>query len=96
MLKSNLCDYSDVYIVVKGGIDLLAAGANENDKAEKNVAFKNNAPFRSCISKINSTLIENADDIDKVMPMYNLLEYSQNYSIYNIRKFMEVLERQNL
>ena len=98
MLKSNLCDYSDVYIVVKGGIDLLAAGANENDKAEKNVAFKNNAPFRSCISKINSTFIDNVCivHIDKVMPMYNLLEYSQNYSIYNIRKFMEVLERQNL
>ena len=98
MLKSNLCDYSDVYIVVKGGTDLLAAGANENDKAEKNVAFKNNAPFRSCISKINSTFIDNVCivDIDKVMPMYNLLEYSQNYSIYNIRKFMEVLERQYL
>ena len=98
MLKSNLCDYSDVYIVVKGGIDLLAAGANENDKAEKNVTFKNNAPFRSCISKINSTFIDNVCivDIDKVMPMYNLLEYSQNYSIYNIRKFMEVLERQYL
>ena len=98
MLKSNLCDYSDVYIVVKVGIDLLAAGANENDKAEKNVTFKNNAPFRSCISKINSTFIDNVCivDIDKVMPMYNLLEYSQNYSIYNIRKFMEVLERQYL
>ena len=49
MLRSDLCDYSDAYIVVKGTIDLLAAAANENDKAEKNIAFGNNAPFRSCI-----------------------------------------------
>ena len=48
MLRSYLCDYSYVYIVVKGAIDLLAA-ANENDKTQKNIAFKNNAPFRSCI-----------------------------------------------
>ena len=49
MLRLDLCDYSDTYIVVKRAIDLLAAFANENDKAQKNVAFKNNAPFRSCI-----------------------------------------------
>ena len=55
MLTSDLCDYSDAYSVVKGTIDLLAAPANEYDKAQKNVAFKNNALFRSCISKINST-----------------------------------------
>ena len=55
MLRSDLYDYSDAYIVVKVAIDLLAAGANENDKAEKDVVFKNNAQFRSCISKINST-----------------------------------------
>ena len=77
MLRSDFCDYSDAYIVAKETIDFLALAANENDKAEKNVAFKNNAPFRSCISKINSTLIGNAD-FDKVMSMYNLLEYSQN------------------
>ena len=80
MLRSDFCDYSDAYIVVKGTIDFLALAANENDKAEKNVAFKNNAPFTSCISKINSTLIDNAD-FDIVMLMYNLLEYSQNYSM---------------
>ena len=74
MLKSDFCNYSDTYIAVKGAIDLLAADANENDKAEKNIA-----PFRSCISKINSTLIDNAEDLDIAMPMYNLLEYSQNY-----------------
>ena len=77
MLRSDFCDYSDAYIVVKETIDFLALAANENDKAEKNVAFKNNAPFRSCISKINSTLIGNAD-FDIVMSMYNLLEYIQN------------------
>ena len=61
--------------------DVLAAATNENNKAEKNVAFKNNAPYRSCISKINSTLIDNAEDLDIVMSMYNLLEYSQIYSM---------------
>ena len=71
MLRSDSCDYSHGYIVVKGTRDLLAAATNENDKAEKS------APFRSCISKINSTLIDNAEDLDRVMPMYNLLEYSQ-------------------
>ena len=81
MLRSDLCDYSDAYIVVKGTIDLLAAAANENDKAEKNIAFGNNAPFRSCISKINSTLINNVEDLDVVMWMHNLLEYSQNHSM---------------
>ena len=79
MLRSDLCDYSEAYIVVKGTIDLLADDANENDKAQKNVTFTNNAGFRSCISKISSTLIDNAEDPDIVMPMYNLLEYSQNY-----------------
>ena len=58
MFRSHLCDYSDAYIIVKGTIDLLADDANENYKAYKNVAFKNKAPFRSCILKINSTLIE--------------------------------------
>ena len=81
MLRSYLCDYSDANIAAKGTIDLLAAATNENDKAEKDVAFKNNAPFRSCISKINSTLIDNTEYIHIVMPMYNLLEYSQSYSV---------------
>ena len=81
MLRSNLFDYSDAYIVVKGTVDLLPDDANENDKVQKNVAYKNNAPFRSCISKINGTLIDNAEHPDIVMPMYNMLEYSQNYSM---------------
>ena len=81
MLRSDLCNHRDAYIVVKEGIDLLATAANENDKDEKNVAFIDNAPFRSCISKYNSALIDNTEDLDIVVPMYNLLEYSQNYSM---------------
>ena len=64
-------------IVCKRAVDLLADDTNENDKAQKNVAFKNKAPFRLCILKINSILIDNAEDLDIVMPMYNLLEYIQ-------------------
>ena len=75
MLRSELCDYSDAYIVVERTIDLLATAANENHKVVKDVAFKNSSPFRSCISKINSTLIDNGEDLDIVMPMYSLLEY---------------------
>ena len=72
VLRSDLYDYSDAYIVVKVAIDFLAAGANENDKAEKDVAFKNNAQFRSCISKINSTFIDNAKDLNivKIIPWH--------------------------
>ena len=81
MLRSNLCDYSDAYIVVKGTIDLLFDAVNKNHKNEKGVALKSNAPFTSWISKINSTLIDEAEDLGTVMPMYNLLEYSQNYSM---------------
>ena len=81
MLRSDLCDYCDAYIVVKGTIDFLAAAANKNDKAEKDVSYKNNASFSSYISKINSTLIDNAEDLDIVMPMYKLLQHCQNYSM---------------
>ena len=76
MLRSNLCDYNDAYIVVKGDI---AAGAPNNAKRNKAVAFKNDKSFINCISKINSVKIDNAEDLDGVMPMYNLLEYSDNY-----------------
>ena len=68
MLRSGLCDYSDAYTVVKRTIDLSAAAANENEKAEKDAAFKNNALFRSCIAKLNSTLMDSAEDLDIVMP----------------------------
>ena len=70
MLRSDLCDYSDAYIVVKGKITVT----NPNNNAyDKKLALKNNAPFLSCISKINDTLIDKAEDLDIVMPMYNLL-----------------------
>ena len=77
MLRSDLCDFSDAYIVVKGTITVTNP---DNNVYDKKLAFKNNAPFLSCISKINKTLIDNAEDLDVVMPMYNLLEYSKNYS----------------
>ena len=82
MLRSDLCDYSNAYIVVKGTITLHARrGANNiRDRENRPLAFKNNAPFISCISKINGALIENAEDLDVVMPIYNLLEYTKNYS----------------
>ena len=76
MLRSDLCDYSDAYIVVKGTITVTRPGSVLYDKK---LAFKNNAPFTSCISKINNTLIDNAEDLDIVIPMYNLLEYNKNY-----------------
>ena len=82
MLKSSLCDYSDAYILVKGNIDVnnTAAQGAAASNANKNVIFKNCAPFTNCINKINNTQIDNAKDIDIVMPMYNLIEYSDNYA----------------
>ena len=80
MLRSNLCDFSDAYIVVKGEITVTNPN---NAKRNKAVAFKNNAPFINCISKINGVQIDNAEDLDVVMPMYNLLEYSKNYKKNN-------------
>ena len=53
--------------------------ANDNAFGEKKLVFKNNAPFINCVSKINGVKIDNAEDLDVVMPMYNLLEYSKNY-----------------
>ena len=82
MLKSSLCDYSDAYILVKGTISVnntAAQGAAANND-DKKVIFKNCAPFTNCISEINNTQIDNAKDIDIVMPMYNLIEYSDNYA----------------
>ena len=100
MLRSDLCDFSDAYIVVKGNITVTkkAFTADDNDApnntaantsatnttnnnafGDKKLVFKNNAPFINCISKINGVKIDNAEDVDVVMPMYNLLEYSKNY-----------------
>ena len=82
MLKFSLCDYSDAYILVKGTIsanNTVAAGAAVNNNDRK-VIFKNWAPFTNCIREINNTQIDNAKDIDIVMPIYNLIEYSDNYA----------------
>ena len=84
MLKSSLCDYSDAYILVKGTITINGKGADaaarQADERDKGVSFKNCAPFINCISEINNTQIDNAKDIDIVMPMYDLIEYSDNYA----------------
>ena len=79
MLRSDLCDFRDVYIVVKGTITTEQNTNINNDGHNKPFVFKNNAPFISCILKINSVLIDNAEDLDFVMPMYNLIEYKKNY-----------------
>ena len=82
MLRSSLCDYSDAYILIKGNISVnntAPAGAATNNVTKK-IIFKNCAPFTSCISKINNKQIGNVEYIDIVMLMYNLIEYSNNYS----------------
>ena len=86
MLRSNLCDYSDAYILVNGTITVT--GNHPRDRQNRPLIIKNNAPFISCITRINGESIEDADDLDIVMPMHNLLEYSKNYrksigSLYN-------------
>ena len=84
MLRSSLCDYVYAYILVKGTITITgaedAAAAKRVDERNKGVIFKDCAPFIKCISQINDTEIDNVQDIDIVIPMYNLIEYSNNYS----------------
>ena len=84
MLKSSLCDYSDSHILVQGTITITGEGddaaARQADERDKGVAFKNCAPFINCIGEINNTQVDNAKDIDIIMPMYNLIEYSNNYA----------------
>ena len=90
-MRSNLCDYSDAYILVKGTITVngvVNGSENEILRRNRSLILKNNAPFVSCMTKINNEFIEDADDLDIVMPIYNLLEYSKNYrktigSLYN-------------
>ena len=82
MIRSDLCNYSDAYILVSGTITITGAGNDDSakraDKRSKGVIFKKCAPFTECISSINNIQIDHAKDI--VMPMYNLIEYSDNYS----------------
>ena len=73
VLKSNLCDYNDYFILVSADITAKAAPAAQ-------VSFANCAPFTKCITKIDGTTIHDAKDLDLVMPMYNLIEYSSYYS----------------
>ena len=84
MLRSNLCDYADAYILVKGTMTITGAGnddaTKQADERNKGVTFKNCAPFTKCTIRINNIDIENAQNIDIVMPMYNFIEYSDNYS----------------
>ena len=84
MLKSSLCDYSDAYTLLKGKIKITGAGddaaARQGDERDKVVAVKDCTPFTNCISQINNTQIDNAKDFDIAMPMYNLIEYGDNYS----------------
>ena len=74
MLRSNLYDYVNAYIVVKGRIKVNA------NRRNKMLTFKNNDPFSSCITKIKEKFVDNAENLDIVMPIYNPLEYSDNYS----------------
>ena len=80
MLRSDLCDFSDAYIVVKGDITLTKDGNREFMNVRNTfLAFKNNSPFTNWTSKINNVLTDNPEDLDVVLPMYNLLEYTKNY-----------------
>ena len=85
ILRSNLCDYPDGYILLNGTITITGDGdddaAKRSGEREKSTIFKSCAPFTKCISRINNTEIDNAKDIDIVIPMYNLIEYSDNYLI---------------
>ena len=98
MLRSDLCDFSDAYIIVKRSVTVTSITAddfeapnntvanvnttntaNDNEFGEKKLFFKNNAQSINCVSKINGVKIDNAEDLNVVMPKYNLLEYSKNY-----------------
>ena len=84
MLRSNLCDYAEAYILLNRRITITGArddgAARRGDERDKGVTFKNCAPFINWISRMDITDIDNAKDIDILIPMYNLIEYSDNYS----------------
>ena len=102
MLQSNLCNYSDALILLKETIRNTGGPANATDankrldKRDKKVIFKNCAPFTDCKSEINDTRVDTAEDLDIMMPMYNLIEYSDKYSqtsvFESLWKFMEILQ----
>ena len=81
ILKMSLCDYRDAYIHFKGTIAIPNTGTGVDPKNRgKKVIFKNCAPLTDCIHKMNNTQVDEAKDIDVVMPMYSLIEFSDNYS----------------
>ena len=91
ILTSNLCDYADAYILVRGTITITGAGADaaarQADERNKSLIFKYCAPFTKCLSRINNAEIDTAQNINIVKLMYNLIDYSDNYS-----KHLEVCE----
>ena len=94
VIKSNLCDYSDAYILVTG--DITARGGDANVK----VAFKDCAPFTKCVTHINHENVDNADNLDILMPMYNLIEYSDNYwdtsgSLWHLKRHEQNMNDEN-
>ena len=94
-LRSSLCDYIDAYILVKGNITIIGSGTNavtkQANKRNKQVTFKNCALLTNYIDKLNNTKVDNADGLDVLIPMYNLIEYRHNYA--KNRTFMTVLQR---
>ena len=74
IIKPFLCGYSDAYVLVVGDIKVVGVAANTN------VAFKNCAPFTRCVTHVNDEHVETAENLDIIMPMYNLIEYSDNYA----------------
>ena len=85
VIKPNLCDYSDAYILVTGDIKFVDVAAVTN------VAFKNCAPFTRCVTHMNYEHVETAENLDITMTLYNLLEYSHNYadsygSLYHFKR----------
>ena len=80
ILRSDLCNFRDAYIVVKGDVTLTKTdGRRFTDIRNRFLAFQNNTSITNCISKINNVLTDNAEDLDVVMSMYSLIEYSKNY-----------------
>ena len=74
IIEPNICDYSDAYVLVTGDIKVASIAADTN------VAFKTCAPFARCVRQINDEHVETAENLDIIMPMYNLIEYSANYA----------------
>ena len=99
MMRSNLCDYSNAYILLKGTITSDWLGDNDAtkraDERSKGVIFKNCAPFTECISNINNTQINNAKYMHIMMLIYNLIEYSDNYSKHQ-EVFKNIIEMSHL